>query len=83
MTTPALVKSSDLKRMADIAKAKGVRVEIEIAGKIVRVMPDIQEPAAKTSVDADVAFGGNSLSDWRARHEGKSRGYTPRQKNAR
>lgn len=41
MTTPALVKSADLKRMAAIAKRDGVRVEIEIDGKIIRVAPDI------------------------------------------
>lgn len=41
MTTPALVKSADLKRMAAIAKRDGVRVEIEVAGKIIRVAPDI------------------------------------------
>ena len=41
MTTPALVKSADLKRMAAIAKRDGVRVEIEVNGKIIRVAPDI------------------------------------------
>lgn len=41
MTTPALVKSADLKRMAAIAKRDGVRVEIEVDGKIIRVAPDI------------------------------------------
>lgn len=43
MTAPALIKSSDLKRMADVVKAKGVRVEMEIGGKIIRVMPDPQK----------------------------------------
>lgn len=41
MTAPALVKSADLKRMADIALEKGVRVEVEVDGKIIRVAPDI------------------------------------------
>lgn len=41
MTAPALVKQADLKRMAEIAKQQGVRVEIEIDGKIIRVAPDI------------------------------------------
>lgn len=41
MTTPALVKSADLKRMAAIAKKTGMRVEIEVNGKIIRVAPDI------------------------------------------
>ncbi len=52
MTTPALIKQADLKRMADIALAKGVRVEVEIDGRIIRVAPDIPaihrpEPVAK------------------------------------
>lgn len=41
MTATALVKQSDLKRMATIAKSEGVRVEIEVNGKIIRVAPDI------------------------------------------
>lgn len=41
MTTPALIKQADLKRMAEIAKTQGVRVEIEIDGKLIRVAPDI------------------------------------------
>ncbi|NTI80372.1 hypothetical protein [Rhizobium rhizogenes] len=41
MTASALVKQSDLKRMAQIAKSEGVRVEIEVNGKIIRVSPDI------------------------------------------
>lgn len=40
MTAPALVKSADLKRMADVAKAKGVTVWIEINGRRVGVSPD-------------------------------------------
>lgn len=41
MTAPALVKSADLKRMADVAKTKGVTVWIEINGRRVGVSPDI------------------------------------------
>lgn len=83
MTGAALVKASDLKRMADVAKAKGVRVEIEVAGRIIRVMPEPTENHSQDRVDPAVAFGGNSLSEWRARHEGKSRGHSPRQKASR
>lgn len=43
MTASALVKQSDLKRMATIAKEQGVRVEIEVNGKIIRVSPDIPD----------------------------------------
>jgi hypothetical protein len=41
MTRSALVKESDLHRMAKIAKRDGVRIEIEVNGTIVRVSPDI------------------------------------------
>lgn len=81
MTAPALVKSADLKRMADVAKMKGVRVEMEIDGKIIRVMPETT--ITQDRVDPDLTFGGNSLAEWRARHEGKSRGHSPRQKASR
>lgn len=83
MTTPALIKQADLKRMAEIAKTQGVRVEIEIDGKIFRVAPDIPDNHKQSSVDRDIAYGGNSLSEWRARREGKSSGYSPRQKGTR
>jgi hypothetical protein len=43
MTRAALVKESDLHRMAKIAKRDGVRVEVEVNGKIVRVSPDIPD----------------------------------------
>jgi len=43
MTASALVKQSDLKRMAAIAKSQGVTVWIEIDGKRVGVSPDIQD----------------------------------------
>jgi hypothetical protein len=58
MTASALIKQSDLKRMAHIAKSEGVRVEIEVNGKIIRVAPDIpaihsDEPVA---LPKDFAF---------------------------
>lgn len=40
MTASALVKQSDLKRMATIAKEQGVTVWIEINGKRVGISPD-------------------------------------------
>ena len=51
MTTPALVRSSDLKRMADVAKSKGVTVWIEIDGRRVGVSPDIQDIHRSAAVD--------------------------------
>lgn len=66
MTTPALVKSADLKRMADIAKAKGVTVWIEATdGRRIVVSPDIQDIHRPPSIDLkqeDFA----SLADWQA-----------------
>jgi hypothetical protein len=55
MTASALVKQSDLKRMAQIAKSEGVRVEIEVNGKIIRVSPDI--PANHSGKDVEPIRG--------------------------
>lgn len=41
MSATALVRRSDLKRLADVAKATGMRIEIEVNGVIVRIAPDI------------------------------------------
>lgn len=42
MTTPAIVKSADLKRMGNFVKANpGLRVEVEKNGILIRVAPDI------------------------------------------
>lgn len=43
MTATALIRRSDLKRMADIAKAEGVRVSIEIGDTVITVSPDIHK----------------------------------------
>ncbi|WP_156397701.1 hypothetical protein [Rhizobium sp. Root1204] len=43
MTASALIKESDLKRMAKIAKRDGVTVWIEINGKRIGVSPDIPD----------------------------------------
>lgn len=50
MTRSALVKESDLHRMAKIAKRDGVRVEVEINGKIIRISPETppEKEIAKT-----------------------------------
>lgn len=65
MTVSALVKESDLHRMAKIAKRDGVRVEIEINGTIIRVSPDIQDIHRSSAIDQkpeDFA----SLAEWQA-----------------
>lgn len=41
MTTPALIRAADLKRMATIAKSQGVTVWIEIDGRRVGVSPEL------------------------------------------
>jgi hypothetical protein len=65
MTASALVKQSDLKRMAQIAKREGVRVEIEVNGKIIRVSPDIQDIHKPKPVDLKPKDF-TSLSEWQA-----------------
>lgn len=51
MTTPALVKSADLKRMATIAKRENVTVWVEIDGRRFGVSPDIQDINRQKKVD--------------------------------
>ncbi|KQY39989.1 hypothetical protein [Rhizobium sp. Root483D2] len=65
MTASALVKESDLHRMAKIAKRDGVRVEIEINGTIIRIAPDIPDINSPKKIDKkpkDFA----SFADWQA-----------------
>lgn len=55
MTVKALVKTADLKRMADIAKAKNVTVWIEVDGIRIGVSPEM--PALKSTkprVDCEI-----------------------------
>ena len=40
MTSPALIKKTDLRRMASIAKSENVAVWIEIDGRRIGVSPD-------------------------------------------
>lgn len=65
MTTPALVKSADLKRMADVAKSKGVTVWIEINGRRVGVSPDSQSVTSEKPVDKKPEEF-TSLAEWQA-----------------
>lgn len=43
MTAPALIKQAELDRMAVIAKKRGVPIELEVDGRIFRVLPDIPD----------------------------------------
>lgn len=65
MTTPALVKSADLKRMADVAKSKGVTVWIEINGRRVGVSPDAGAVQSEKPVDLKPEDF-TSLAEWQA-----------------
>jgi hypothetical protein len=65
MTTTALVRRSDLKRMAEVAKAEGVRVTIEIAGTIITVSPDIPVIHRPEQVDLQPEDF-TSLAEWQA-----------------
>ncbi|MDW9843562.1 hypothetical protein GOB05_27000 [Sinorhizobium meliloti] len=65
MTAPALVKAADLKRMADVAKSKGVTVWIEINGRRVGVTPDIQDIHKPETVDLKPEDF-TSLAEWQA-----------------
>lgn len=46
MTARVAVTEIELRRMAKVAKMDGVRVELEIGGRIFRVSPDNARPAA-------------------------------------
>ncbi len=65
MTSPALVRSADLKRMADIAKSKGVTVWIEIDGRRIGVSPDIHNVNNPAPVDLQPEDF-TSLAEWQA-----------------
>ncbi|QIG70431.1 hypothetical protein EVB88_047 [Rhizobium phage RHph_N28_2] len=65
MTRAAIVKEADLHRMAKVAKRDGVRVEIEIDGKIIRVSPDIPDNNSQKRVDMKPEDF-TSLADWQA-----------------
>lgn len=83
MTAPSVIKQSDLKRMAAIAKSEGVTVSIEVDGKIIRVSPAIPVIHSAEGVEPSVPTGGNALSEWRRLNESRFGGRSPRQKEAR
>jgi hypothetical protein len=49
MTAAATIRQGDLRRMAAIAKKEGVRIEMEIDGRVFRVSPD--HPVKQEKVD--------------------------------
>lgn len=58
MTTPALIKQAELRRMANIAKSEGARVSVEVNGKIFTVTPDIPDNHKAKPIEnyEDIAF---------------------------
>ena len=43
MSATALIKEADLLRMAKVVRKSGVRVEVVVDGKLIRVSPDIPD----------------------------------------
>jgi len=41
MTAPAAIKKSDLTRVAAVAKAEGICIEVEMGGALLRFFPNI------------------------------------------
>ena len=68
MTASALVKQSDLRRAASIAKQTGQRVEIEVGGIIFRVFPDITNIHSPATVDPKPEDF-TTLAEWSAWRE--------------
>jgi hypothetical protein len=50
MTASALVKQSDLRRLAAVVKDQGVCVEVDFERKTIRIMPDIPANHSRTPV---------------------------------
>lgn len=65
MTRAATIRTADLKRIADAAKATGVRFEVEINGMIVRAIPNIPDIHTPPAVDLKPEDF-TSLADWQA-----------------
>lgn len=82
MTVRASIKQSDLDRMAIIATKRNVPIEMrDERGRIFRVYPAVSDLQNEPTIDPDLAYGGNSLDEWRNRREGRSARSTSR-KNA-
>lgn len=43
MSAAALIKEADLKRMARVVRESGVRIDVVVDGKLIRVAPDIPD----------------------------------------
>ncbi|WOC15011.1 hypothetical protein [Pseudochrobactrum sp. MP213Fo] len=73
MTVKATITQSDLDRMAIISTKRNVPIEMrDERGRVFRVYPTVDDLKNENTIDPDLAYGGNSLEDWRKRREGRS-----------
>ncbi|GEM_PF-1956914 len=74
MTAKASIRQSDLDRMAVIATKRGVPIEMQDErGRIFRVYPTVADLKQDTAIDSELAYGGNSLEEWRNRRGSRPR----------
>lgn len=74
MTAKASIRQSDLDRMAIIATKRGVPIEMrDERGRVFRVYPTVADLKQESSIDPDIAYGGNSLEEWRNRRGSRPR----------
>lgn len=74
MTAKASIRQSDLDRMAIIATKRGVPIEMrDERGRIFRVYPTVEDLKHDTALDPELAYGGNSLEEWRNRRGSRPR----------
>lgn len=83
MTTPALIKQADLKRMAAVAKSENVAITLEIGGGKFTVSPVIQDIHSGDAIAQSLPTGSNALSEWRRLNESRFGGRSSRQKETR
>ncbi|ASJ58942.1 hypothetical protein KEM44_20875 [Sinorhizobium meliloti] len=53
MTAPAAIKQSDLNRLANVAKANAMTIEVEVGGKLYRFIPGIHAPRLQEEETVD------------------------------
>jgi hypothetical protein len=70
MTKPLRHLRAEIESAARVAKDMGLTVRLENDGSIT-LIPDIH---SSHRIDGIANDGGNSLREWRERHEGKARG---------
>ncbi len=69
MTAKALLKQSEMRKLAALAKEYGIKVECEVEGKIFRFAPDDREAGGQP----EFSWGSNPLAKWRGRFDRQAR----------